>query len=179
MKKLLVLILILVSSFPVVAKRKSRFPQPVAELKKLGPCHTNGILPDSKCTPGKPYSKVTQKNIKRTICVSGFTETIRPPTSYTNPLELSLMSKYGLGGTNADYELDHLISLQLGGDPASIKNLWPESYAGKKGENGARVKDRFEGYLKREVCAGRMTLKEAQRQIATNWFKFWTDAGKP
>ena len=182
MKRLIALLLVLFSISTIVSaqrRTRPRLRQPTAELSRLGPCHTDGVLPDSKCTPGAAYTKVTQRNIKRNICVSGFTKTIRPSTSYTDPLKRSLMAKYGVGGSLGDYELDHLISLQLGGDPIAVKNLWPEAYAGKDGENGARIKDRFEGYLKREVCARRMTLAEAQRQVATDWLGNWTAAGKP
>ena len=41
----------------------------------------NGDLPDPQCTPGSINTSVTQDNIKNTICVSGFTKTIRPPVS--------------------------------------------------------------------------------------------------
>jgi hypothetical protein len=31
------------------------------------------------------------------------------------------------------------------------------------------------GYLKDEVCAGRMTLKDAQDIMRTDWFKYYRD----
>src|SRR3954469_26009241 len=37
--------------------------------------------------PGATNPKVTQANIKTTICKSGWTDTIRPPTSYTTALK--------------------------------------------------------------------------------------------
>jgi hypothetical protein len=62
-----------------------------------------------------------------------------------------------------------LISLQLGGHPKDVKNLWPEPYLKDITEFTAHVKDTFENYLKRQVCKGSMTLSEAQKQIATDW----------
>jgi hypothetical protein len=63
------------------------------------------------------------------------------------------------------YRVDHLISLELGGSNA-IRNLWPEPYATAR---GARAKDRLENRLHEVVCAGRLTLVQAQRAIATDW----------
>src|ERR1700736_1323086 len=58
-------------------------------------CAIHGQLPDSTCTPGAINQNVTQANIQTTICVQGFTKTIRPPVSYTNPLKMRLMAEYG------------------------------------------------------------------------------------
>jgi hypothetical protein len=113
---------------------------------------------------------VTQSNIQRTICKSGYTATIRPPVSYTNPLKLELMTRYGLSGAPADYELDHFVPLELGGNPTEPKNLWPEAYSPTP---GAHEKDKVENRLRAEVCAGTISLTEAQRQIRSDWEKVW------
>jgi hypothetical protein len=68
---------------------------------------------------------VTQANIDQTICVSGYTTTVRPPESVTEAVKVRAMAAYGLAGLGS-YELDHLIPLELGGAPADIRNLWPE-----------------------------------------------------
>jgi hypothetical protein len=74
--------------------------------------------PDWWSTPGATNPDVTQDNIKRTICKSGWTDTIRPPTSYTNSLKRQQIVAYQYRDKNlAHYEEDHLISLQLGGHP--------------------------------------------------------------
>jgi hypothetical protein len=109
---------------------------------------------------------VTQDNIGQTICVSGYTATVRPPTSYTNPVKVWQMVQYGWTGTTADYEEDHLIPLEVGGNPTDPKNIWPEPYAEP---NGARDKDKIENLLHDKVCSGKMTLADAQNEIATNW----------
>src|SRR5258708_3844160 len=52
---------------------------PVISSDPNAKCHINGVLPDSTCTPGSTNPNVTQANIQQTICVSGYTQTIRPP----------------------------------------------------------------------------------------------------
>jgi hypothetical protein len=125
-------------------------------------------LPDRTRTPGVPNPNVTSANIRETICVQGWTRTIRPPTSYTNNLKRRQIAEYGFSDTNlADYEEDHLISLELGGHPRDPKNLWPQSY--KLDPWNARIKDQLENFLSAEVCAGRMPLQRAQQEIASDW----------
>ncbi|MGW4939468.1 hypothetical protein ACWEQH_41935 [Streptomyces sp. NPDC004166] len=61
--------------------------------------------------------------------MSGWTDTVRPPTSYTNPLKAQGTIVYGCSDTNtADYEEAHLVPLELGGAPQANGNLWPEPY---------------------------------------------------
>jgi hypothetical protein len=126
-------------------------------------------LPDSFMTPGATNPDVSQTNIKRTICKPGWTKTIRPPSSYTTALKRQQIGEYEYRNKKlASYEEDHLISLQLGGDPQDPHNLWPQAYAGKC---GARVKDVIETTLKRLVCAPKppLTLVEAQQMISRDW----------
>ena len=129
--------------------------------------------PDPTLTPGALNPGVTQANIHSTVCVSGWTATIRPPSSYTNKLKTQQIVQYGYTDTSSSsYEEDHLISLQLGGAPTDPRNLWPEPYSIslQSGQPaGARVKDVFETALKKKVCAGTMTLVEAQREIGIHW----------
>ena len=125
------------------------------------------VVQDKKVTPGALNKTVTQDNIKTTVCKSGWTATIRPTVSYTNKLkDTQLQTTYKSytltwGEKASAYEEDHLISLQLGGDPSDPKNLWPEPYAG----NNARKKDVTETALKRLVCDGTLKLKDAQQAI--------------
>ena|SRR5258706_12151782 len=124
-------------------------------------------LPNKTRTPGATNPDVTQANIHQTICVSGWTATIRPPTSYTNKLKFQQIQEYKYADKKpSSYEEDHLISLQLGGHPTDPKNLWPQPY---NTQCGARIKDVVETRLKRNVCEGKITLAEAQKAIATNW----------
>ena len=109
-------------------------------------------------TPGVLNPDVTQSNIATTICAHGWTKTIRPPTSYTKELKRKQMNEYGVGGALADYQEDHLISLELGGNPTDPRNLWPEPYP------RASDVDKIENELNSEVCSGQLTLAEAQRR---------------
>jgi hypothetical protein len=109
-------------------------------------------------TPGVLNPDVTQTNIASTICKHGWTRTIRPPTDYTNALKLKQMREYGVGGAPSDYQEDHLISLELGGHPTDARNLWPEPYP-----RAAEV-DAIENELNAKVCAGEMSLEDAQRK---------------
>jgi hypothetical protein len=118
----------------------------------------HGVLADPLRTPGVLNPDVTQANIRSTICRSGWTATIRPPTDYTNDLKRRQMRQYGETGSLSDYQEDHLISLELGGDPTDPRNLWPEPYP------RATDVDRIENELNDEVCSGRLMLAQAQQR---------------
>jgi len=127
------------------------------------------VLPDRHRTPGATNPAVTQATIQATICRVGWTATIRPLADYTTGLKKrQLAGGYAYRGdvNPADYEEDHLVSLEIGGAPSSALNLWPEPYAG----TGARAKDRVENRLHGLVCSGRLPLATAQRAIAVNWW---------
>lgn len=124
-------------------------------------------LPDPSCTPGSYNPDVTQSTIKSTICVPGWTSTVRPPVSYTSPLKVQGIADYGYSDTSlSDYEEDHLVPLELGGSPRDPKNLWPEP---RYGSETASTKDDVENRLKEAVCAGTITLSAARSAIKTNW----------
>jgi hypothetical protein len=132
-----------------------------------GQCHSLDGLPDPLCTPGVADERVTQDNIQTTICVRGYTKTVRPPAAYTNSLKQQQITAYGYSDTNpADYEEDHLIPLELGGHPSDPKNLWPQP---RTGVHPAAAKDRLENALHAKVCSGLLTLAAAQTAIARNW----------
>jgi len=109
-------------------------------------------------TPGVLNPDVTPATIRSTICVRGWTKTIRPPTDYTSQLKITQMREYGLAGVPRDYQEDHLISLELGGHPTDPRNLWPEPYP-----RAADV-DQIENELNAAVCSGQMSLSDAQRK---------------
>jgi hypothetical protein len=129
--------------------------------------------PDPSLTPGALNPAVTQATIGATICVSGWTATIRPNSSVTTALKIEQIGQYGYTDTStSSYEEDHLISLELGGAPADPRNLWPEPYTISLADGrptGAHTKDGFETKLKAEVCAGAITLALAQSEIGVHW----------
>jgi hypothetical protein len=117
------------------------------------------LLPDPKLTPG-----ATLPVTRADISVPGYTQKVR-----NVPLDVKkqVYAEYGIVSHRpGDYEVDHLISLELGGSN-SIKNLWPQSY--KTQPWNAHVKDALENELHDEVCSGRLDLATAQHDIATDW----------
>ena len=170
MRRLLVLIaalacLVLLSAGIYLVSGQHRVAAPLAAT--AASCHSRGGLPDARCTPGVADPRVTQDNLQTTICVSGYTATVRPPSAYTDSLKAQQIKEYGYADANvADYEEDHLIPLELGGHPTDPKNLWPEP---RGGAEPASAKDRVENALNKRVCAGTMALASAQSAIASDW----------
>ena len=109
-------------------------------------------------------SAVTQATIGETICVIGWTKTVRPPYTVSNAIKLEKLRAIGL--TEADksrFQLDHRIPLALGGAPSEPRNFQLEPW------EEAGQKDAIEACLARAVCAGKITLDEARRRIWANW----------
>ncbi|MEK2476400.1 hypothetical protein [Streptomyces noursei] len=128
-------------------------------------------LPDPTCTPGATNPKVTPQTLKTTICQSGYTKGIRPPVSITGREKTANAKSYGYTGSPHDAEYDHLISLQLGGDPNDPRNLWvePPSPGHKPGAGPNNPKDGVENKLKAAICSGKADLGKAQQAIAHDW----------
>jgi hypothetical protein len=116
------------------------------------------VLASQALTPGSLNPDVTQTTIEQTICVKGWTATVRPPASYTSALKVEQMQAYGETGSPSDYQEDHLISLELGGNPTDPKNLWPEP------NPRATDVDKVENELNAKVCSGKLTLEEGRSQ---------------
>lgn len=121
------------------------------------------VLPDPARAPGVVNPAVTPATLAATICVPGWTATVRPPTSYTDRLRNGLTPP---GRKPLDGELDHRLSIEDGGAPADPRNLWWMAYADRY---GARVKDVLETKLSRAVCAGTISLDEARAALLGNW----------
>jgi hypothetical protein len=102
------------------------------------------LRPDPQLTPGTTL-EVTIMD----ICVPGYTKTVR---DVPDPVKRQVYAAYGIQ-THApgEYEVDHLIPLELGGSHA-LTNLWPQSYQTQPWN--AHAKDRLENTLHRLVCAG-------------------------
>jgi len=119
------------------------------------------IMPDPAKTPGD-----TLDVTKNDICVPGYSKRVR---DVPESVKRQAYAAYGITSHQPhEYEVDHLISLELGGSN-SIKNLWPQSYVTTP--FNATVKDKLENKLHALVCSGAIDLKTAQRAIATNWIE--------
>jgi hypothetical protein len=118
----------------------------------------SAVLASWTMTPGVVDPRVTPANVRTTICVPGWSHSVRPPSDYTSRLKVEQMRAYGLAGSPSAYQEDHLISLEIGGNPTDPRNLWPEPYP------RASEVDRIENELHRKVCEGSLELREAQRE---------------
>lgn len=118
-----------------------------------------GSAPDYSPPRGAYNPAVTQASITQTICVRGWTKTVRPPRAYTDQLKRQQIAARHLPGPVGSYEEDHLVPLELGGHPTDPNNLWPEPL------DQAKRKDSWELSLNRAVCAGRMSLADARHKI--------------
>jgi hypothetical protein len=130
------------------------------------------ILPDPKLTPGDAF-EVTVED----LCVPGYARKVR---NVPAEMKREVYEEYGVTSHDpGDYEVDHLIPLELGGSN-SIKNLWPESH--RTSPWNAQVKDRLEGKLHELVCSGQIDLKTAQQAIAADWigaYKIYVSPNPP
>jgi hypothetical protein len=129
-----------------------------------GPSTSSGFkigvdLPDPRLTPGDVLT-----TSKSEICRPGYARSVRNvPQSVKN----QVYRLYGITSRKpGEYEVDHLISLQLGGSN-SVKNLWPQSYHTRPAN--AHVKDQLENKLHDLMCSGQISVQEAQQSIAKDW----------
>jgi hypothetical protein len=117
-----------------------------------------GALPVAALTPG-----ATVDIDVRDVC----DDTPRPPQEIAPAVRLAVLRSYGMESVPPEeYELDYLITPQLGGAP-DARNLWPQRYGARVWN--ASVKDQLEDLLPRLVCEGRVDLRTAQQEIAADW----------
>lgn len=121
------------------------------------------ILPNPMLTPGAWNDPATPLD---QLCQPGRTKRVR---HVDQALRNAVFLRYGIDPKeidHRDYEVDHLVSLELDGTNA-IENLWPESYLTEP--LNAHTKDVLENTLHRMVCTNQMTLIVAQEAISTDW----------
>ena len=132
------------------------------------------ILPDAKLTPGAVFTNVTVEKITTKGYANVFNGGVRNvPQSEKRQIFFEYFGKVP-ERPGLHYEVDHLISLELGGSNDS-KNLWPETYSGTW---GAKKKDKLENRMAKLVRdelknhghdAATALLKQFQNEISTNW----------
>lgn len=137
---------------------------PSGTLKALGArtktsvCVISGPLQDRACTPGAIFAVTAAQ-----VCVSGYSSSVR---SVSEATKNAVYAEYGIAShTTGQYEVDHLVSLELGGSN-DISNLWPEP---ANPTPGFHQKDGVENSLHTKICNGSMSLQTAQAEIADNW----------
>jgi hypothetical protein len=126
----------------------------------FNPCFADSpIIPDEQKTPGDVLT--TDPNV---ICVPGYTKTVR---NVPQEVKEQAYRSYGIYSRQpGEFEVDHLISLELGGSN-SIKNLWPESFVTHP--LNAHIKDDLENKLHELICTHQIPVEQAQQEIAHNW----------
>lgn len=164
------------SSFPLKGKPffsnsptpSDNLPTVLGEQTKNANCVAVNGFPDSACTPGAIFPDATRAQ----ICVYGYTKTVR---DVPLALKREVYDEYGvIYHHSGEYEVDHLISLELGGSN-NISNLWPEAAAPIP---GFHEKDQVENYLHDLVCNGEIPLSEAQKKISANWLSVYQNMPK-
>lgn len=159
MKKLSISLL-LISTFSIVGSGFAQAASPSVVV----------FLPIKSATPGATNPDVTQDNIEKTICSANFVKKLKPATSFTESLKTKQLKgtyKRYLNTKSKDFTEDHLIPIELGGASKSTLNLWPQPVGGN---SGANLKDKLELKLNALVCSGSVTLAEAQKAIAADWY---------
>jgi hypothetical protein len=129
-------------------------------------------VPDRSLTPGATRIVTTSD-----VCSMPHEEVIGEVSA---SLRQEVFHEYGIANARAgDYEIDYLIAPGLGGTE-DIHNLWPQPYTSRTWN--AHVKDTLEEHLHQLVCAGKLDLSTAQRDIATDWiaaYKNYFHTDKP
>jgi hypothetical protein len=121
---------------------------------------------------GRTNPAVTQATVHSTICVSGYTATIRPPWSVTSKVKAEMAAEQHVAV--ADVILDHVVPLEGGGAPGSLTDhrnfmLQPRAQS--------YVKDRLEDEMRDDICSGRVLLHTAQVAMADGWQDYAQQVG--
>lgn len=123
------------------------------------------LRPNSKLTPG-----AVRTTSKQNICETRTPSLRHVPAS----IRRQVFAEYKIDCTKnqcgKEYEVDHLISLEIGGTN-DLANLWPQPYETGTTIPGARQKDVLENKLHAMICDGSITPQQAQKKITTDWYK--------
>ena len=140
----------------VRTKGKFVFPDPSCTPGAVNPHLTDAILQDPEFGTGCERDKATSATEKKQTY--GWYDITKP----TNNAEPHMIC-----------ELDHLISIELGGAD-TLDNIWPQcGPKGAKGENRLfKQKDQVENWLAQMIRDGTMSKKEAQQGIADDWTQY-------
>lgn len=146
-------------------------------------CHTrvlNGFsVPDPACTPGAINPTVTIAVLRdsafRTACIRQQVTTAQEKAQTYR--WYAIPHPANNSGGSQSCELDHLVSLELGGAD-SLDNIWPQ--CGPPGvqlsQRYFKQKDIVENYLAWRVRRGDMDLAQAQKGVASNWTQYLAQA---
>ncbi len=120
---------------------------------------TSSVEPNRQLTPGATRFVSAQE-----LCATEYSD---DASDVLPEIKEQVLKQYGLAGhLPTNYELDYLISPQLGGTE-DASNLWPEPAAATTWN--VKTKDALENRLRQMVCRGNLSLDTAQRDLATDW----------
>lgn len=119
--------------------------------------------PSSYKTPGATAKVKTER-----LCAPTFAASLEPISNWQRT---EALGRYGLRAEGFSGELDHLVPVSLGGsnDP---DNLWPFRASGAftlEAKQALAVK------LHDMVCAGKLSLKDAQDAFRKDWTKAYSE----
>ncbi len=118
----------------------------------------NDALPLASLTPGTTWNLTVEE-----LCAPAG----HGQRQVSDAIRVEVLRGYRMERVPVDaYELDYLITPELGGAP-TVQNLWPQRYASRTWN--AHVKDQLERLLPSLVCDGAISLQTAQRDIAVDW----------
>jgi hypothetical protein len=133
--------------------------------------NAEGPRPKAGLTPGETRP-ITIAEVCHNPQAEGVTGNIPEET------RRKVFSEYGISAHSDSFEVDYLITPDLGG-AQSIRNLWPQPYSARW---NAHVKDELEQRLHQLVCDGKVDLVTAQHDIAVDWigaYKKYVGTGVP
>jgi hypothetical protein len=137
-------------------------------------------IPDPSCTPGAINPTVTLKVLRGGKFKTGCERNKASSITMKNAtyVQYRITHPKGNTGKNQTCELDHLVSLELGGAD-TVNNIWPQCGPedAELAQRFFKIKDGVENYLAVQVRDGKIDLAEAQRGIAQDWTQY-IDASK-
>lgn len=115
---------------------------------------------------------VTPENIAATICVPGYSKSIRPYVSTMQAIKREFLTAIGEPWERRNrYQLDHLIPICAGGDVIDRRNLVLQPI------EEAKQKDGVEACVCQMICVGAMPLREAQERMWRDWRALGKECG--
>lgn len=153
------------STSPTTGPTPTNSPQVLGQRTKVSGCVMKDSLPDKDCTPGAIITAAS----KEEICQPSYSSGVRNVSESTKE---EVFKEYGITShATGEYEVDHLISLELGGSN-DIANLWPEP---AKPIPGFHEKDKVENYLHTLLCKENKPLQDIQLEISQNWLSVYKE----
>ena len=169
---------------PTDEKEPTGWAEPPSGSCKVAKSTHDGVdyaAPDPKCTPGAINPTLKLSVLKH----PHFSTKCERDKATSASRKQITYDWYGVDkpannkGKKMVCELDHLISIEIGGAD-TIDNIWPQCGPSRVVLKNRyfKQKDMVEDYLAAQVRAGTMQLDDVQAGIAKNWTQYLTAARK-